>query len=497
MGERTPIASKQATTGAPVRLPAPPRPPAPVRLPEPPPPPALGFTSVEQELDDERLEVQGELPAWLQGTLIRNGPARFEAGERVRHWFDGLAMLHRFSIADGRVSYGNRFLRTKSFRASEEGRIGYREFASDPCRSLFRRVATLFGSNPHVTDNAAVNVVRIADEFVAMAENPMPIVFDPRTLETLGVADAPPGLLPTAHPQVDPASGETVNFAVHLGARSAYRLYVHGPGGTARTICSIPVREPAYLHSFGLTENHAILVLGPLVVNPIELALSPRPFIENYRWEPDRGTEILAIDRRSGRVASRWSADPVFLFHHVNAYEADGEMVVDICGYDDAALIEDLYLDRLAESGDIAEPRPRRYRLPAGGGRADWRPLADVELEMPRIHPRRSSRRHSVVWGTSRHDGRFASALVRLDVDEGVTRRWHEPCCHPGEPVFVPRPGATAEDDGVLLSVVLDAGAGSSFLLVLEAETLEETARAAAPHHIPFGVHGQFFDDLG
>ena len=62
--------------------------------------------------------------------------------------------------------------------------------------------------------------------------------------------------------------------------------------------------------------------------------------------------------------------------------------------------------------------------------------------------------------------------------------------------MFVTRPGGYAEDDGVLLTVVLDAGAERTFLLVLDAATLEELARADAPHHIPFGTHGEFFDDL-
>ena len=58
--------------------------------------------------------------------------------------------------------------------------------------------------------------------------------------------------------------------------------------------------------------------------------------------------------------------------------------------------------------------------------------------------------------------------------------------------MFVARPDAEGEDDGVLLSVVLDADAGTSFLLVLDARDLSELARAEVPHHIPFGFHGQF-----
>src|SRR3954451_9490333 len=99
-----------------------------------------------QDLNDERvidsLEVEGTIPAWLQGSLLRTGPAKYEIGERtVNHWFDGLAMLHRFAFADGEVSYRNRFLESHAYKAAKEtGEIAYSEFATDPCRSLFKRV---------------------------------------------------------------------------------------------------------------------------------------------------------------------------------------------------------------------------------------------------------------------------------------------------------------------------------------------------------------------
>jgi beta,beta-carotene 9',10'-dioxygenase len=74
-------------------------------------------------------------------------------------------------------------------------------------------------------------------------------------------------------------------------------------------------------------------------------------------------------------------------------------------------------------------------------------------------------------------------------------REWSEAGCYPGEPVFVPAPDAKAEDEGVLLSVVLDARRETSFLLVLDAHDLGEIARARVPHAIPFGFHGQYLRD--
>ncbi|MDX6508006.1 MAG: hypothetical protein QOG06_2650, partial [Gaiellaceae bacterium] len=86
--------------------------------------------------------------------------------------------------------------------------------------------------------------------------------------------------------------------------------------------------------------------------------------------------------------------------------------------------------------------------------------------------------------------------IVKADLASGETGVWHEPGTYPGEPVFVATPGGRREDDGVLLSLVLDAAAGSSFLLVLDAAGLGELGRARVPHHVPFGFHGQYFADL-
>src|SRR5947209_14734014 len=108
--------------------------------------PRRGFDSLQAEVEVDRLPVQGTLPAWLTGSLIRTGPALWDLpGQTMNHWFDGLAMLHRFSFADQTVSYANRFLETRAYRAARaEGRLSYSEFATDPCRSLFQRVTSIF-----------------------------------------------------------------------------------------------------------------------------------------------------------------------------------------------------------------------------------------------------------------------------------------------------------------------------------------------------------------
>jgi beta,beta-carotene 9',10'-dioxygenase len=148
---------------------------------------SLGFGRTETELDLSSLPVRGRLPVWLHGTLLRNGPGTFEiGGQHYRHWFDGLAMLHKFSFQNGNVSYANKFLRNRSYaEAKAQGRIAFSEFATDPCRSLFGRAMAVF--HPGITDSAKVSIARLAGQVMALAETPIQVAFDPQTLETAGV----------------------------------------------------------------------------------------------------------------------------------------------------------------------------------------------------------------------------------------------------------------------------------------------------------------------
>jgi len=455
---------------------------------------AAGLRSLEDETHVPQLALEGRLPEWLEGSLIRTGPAKWEVGERqMNHWFDGFAMLHRFSIADGKVSYANRFLETTAYRAAQEkGEIVYGEFATDPCRSLFSRVVSLF--SPKVSDNAAVNLTMLGERFIAMTETPLPVQFDPETLESAGVAYDAPGILTTAHPHLDRASGGMLNYAAKLGPRSSYRFFHLGrESSRPEVIGSIPVRKPAYMHSFGLTERYLVLAEFPFVVNPPSLALSGRPYIENYRWRPELGTRFHLVDRNTGTSTGPFETDPFFAFHHVNAYEEGGDVVVDICASADAQIIEDFYLERLRKGGSISPAWLTRFRVSPDTGSVAHERLAEEPFDLPRInYSQNNERPYRHVWGVGSRSMGWLDQIVAADTETGSTRTWSEPDRWPGEPVFVRDPKGSSEDAGVLLSVVLDGERGNSFLLVLDARTLDELARAEVPHHIPFGAHGQF-----
>jgi carotenoid cleavage dioxygenase-like enzyme len=284
-----------------------------------------------------------------------------------------------------------------------------------------------------------------------------------------------------------------MNYAAKLGPRNSYRFFLLRPTATdPEVIATKAVGEPAYMHSFGLTPRWLVLAEFPYVVNPLRLALSGRPYIENYRWRPELGTRFHLFDRATGESVGPFEAPARFGFHHVNSYEENGDVVVDICTTPDARIVEDLYLDRLRRGEPIAPAHLERFRIAPGEGTVTSERLVDEPIELPRInYGRCNERAYRYVWGVGSAGG-WLDRIVKADVVQRSSSVWVEDGCYPGEPVFVGAPDAQREDEGVLLSVVLDGRSGNSFLLVLDAMSLQELARAEVPHQIPFGFHGQF-----
>jgi carotenoid cleavage dioxygenase-like enzyme len=461
----------------------------------------VGFRSLAREIPEPvALTVSGALPSWLKGTLLRTGPSKFEVGARTyNHWFDGLAMLHQFAFADGSVTYANRFLKSNAFcAATKTGRISYGEFATDPCRTLFGRVMAIF--DPKLTDNCCVNISDYARQAVAFTETSIPIRIAPKTLETLGVFGyrrALRGQISTAHPHYDAVRRCHYNYVADLGMSSIYRLVSIGDNGKQRLVAKIPVKQPAYMHSFGMSADHLVLTEFPLRVNPIDLRLSGKPFIQNYRWEPEQGLVFHIVEKDTGKLVRIATADAAFAFHHVNSFAHGDGIDVDVITYPDATIVDQLYLAPLRASTPItATGRLMRYRIPfAGDVSITYRTLADTPLELPRINYERcAGKPYRFVWGTGiAVEGDFLDCIVKIDTESGRAATWHLTGLYPGEPVFVPSPQAAAEDDGVVLSVVLDTAKDRSFLLVLDAASLNELGRAEAPHAIPFHFHGNYF----
>jgi carotenoid cleavage dioxygenase-like enzyme len=458
-----------------------------------------GFRSLDTELSDHELPVEGTVPDWLSGTLLRNGPGKFEGnGVRLRHWFDGLAMLRKYEFEDGQIRYSNRFLRTESYADAMEGQPTG-QFATDQhgLRKLLGFLRRL--GPPEPTDNANVHVARIDGELVAQTEVPKWIAFEGTNLETRGefVFDDLLDIdMTTAHLVADPHRGEQIGHGLSFGRTHEYKLF-RIPDGTRRRelITSIPTDSPAYVHSIAVSEEHIVLAETPLRIN-IRKALSPftEGFFELLEWNGEIDTKLYVVDRDTGQLRMQPTVDPFFTFHTINAFDDEGTVVVDLVAFEDDTIVDALSLERLETEGFAAAPPGRFVRLQIEpDGTVSREQLYDGGIELPTVPKALQTTNYWYAYGQAT-DREGANGLVKVDTERGQATEWWQTDLYVEEPWMIQHPEAETEDEGVVLAPALDVSTERSLLLVFDGETLDELGRAPVPHHNPFGFHGRFFE---
>jgi len=280
-----------------------------------------------------------------------------------------------------------------------------------------------------------------------------------------------------------------------------------------------PYDYVSYMHSGSISEDYLILTEIPFHFNTfyaIWNSLAGGAVTDMFKWNGDTmPTYFRVISLDSGEEVARIPGPAFFTFHHINSYQTKDnprKIIVDVCAFDNAQLIHELYLNDLRQnqfpSGTgylrrfeldldaktCSEPNSNA-REPQGSYPLSYaHSLIPVQFELPRINPKYIGKPYRYVYVNRGQPGRLFDVLLKLDVEsKEQVAIWEQPCTSPSEPVFVPNPNGSREDDGVVLSVILDQRAKKSFLVVLDGMTFKELARANLPIHIPLSFHGNFY----
>ncbi len=346
---------------------------------------------------------------------------------------------------------------------------------------------------------------------MALMETPLPVHFDIHTMNTIGALEYQDDLpkkdiFESAHPQIDNQAKEQINYLIEFGRESYYVIYKLNSDHPAReVIAKIPVQNPAYMHSFALTKNYIILVEFPFTVKPLDLMLSKKGFIQSFTWNPKQGTNFIVIDRATGKFTNINHSEPFFAFHHINVFEKDNDIVLDIISYPDANIISniaehgipDVDIQEQHLEANLKQTKLMRYTLSVPEKTVHSKQLLENHIEFPRINPNFNTQENRYIYLV---DPRTAFTkddlrpLYKIDTKTNQIVQWSEPGLMPGEPVFIANPIETEEDKGLIVTIVLDYKKQNAFLLVLDATTFKEIARCYTPHPIPAGLHGQFFE---
>ncbi len=447
------------------------------------------------------LAVEGEIPRELNGAYYRNGPNPQFAPRGRYHWFDGDGMIHGFFFEDGHCDYRNRWVQTERFR--REGEAG---------QALFGGLADMTAGDERiagVSGNAAnTNIVWHGGRLLALWEAGPPHELDPLSLETRGLWDFEgklvrhldpalagndsgivPGIM-TAHPKMDPDSGEMLMFAYAPLPPFLTYMVVDAAGRLVRSV-EIDVPFASMMHDFITTESHVIFPVFPAVFDLEAIEKTGSPLV----WRPEAGTHIGVMPRDGGSADVVWvQSDPCYVFHPMNAHSDGQRVIAEVARY-----------PRLPFFGveGSAPATLHRWTIDLTSGTVKEEALDDCPCEFPRLDERHAGKtyRHGYSGGGSRpRDRDFDSrpgfdAVLHYDLATGKKRMHRLPEGDTlGEPVFVPRSAEAEEGDGFVLVLVHRGAANRSDLLVLDACNVDAKPLATVklPHRIPYGFHGNW-----
>ncbi|XP_073026535.1 carotenoid cleavage dioxygenase 8 homolog B, chloroplastic [Primulina eburnea] len=477
----------------------------------------VAWRSVQQERWEGELDVQGEIPLWLSGTYLRNGPGLWHIGDYdFRHLFDGYATLVRLHFENGRLIMGHRQIESDAYKAAKKSnKLCYREFSevpkSDNFLSYIGDLAKLF-SGASLTDNANTGVVKLGDGRVVCLTETIKgsIVIDPDSLDTIGkfeYSDNLGGLIHSAHPIVT----DTEFLTLLPDLINPGYLVVRMDRGTneRRVIGRVSCRggpAPGWVHSFPVTEHYVVVPEMPLRYCAQNLLKAEPAPLFKFEWHPKSKAYMHVMCKASAKIVASVEVPLFVTFHFINAYEEKDEegrvtaVIADCCEHNaDATILQKLVLQNLRSfSGQDVLPDARvgRFRIPMDGS-----PYGSLEaalepnehgkgMDMCSINPNYLGKKYRYAYACgAQRPCNFPNTLTKIDLVEKKAKNWLDEGSIPSEPFFVARPGATEEDDGVVISMISDKN-GEGYALLLDGSTFEEIARAKFPYGLPYGLHG-------
>nr|QCU55176.1 carotenoid cleavage dioxygenase [Camellia fraterna] len=465
------------------------------------------------------LTLQGYLPECLNGEFVRVGPNPKFTPVAGYHWFDGDGMIHGLRIKDGKATYVSRYVRTSRLKQEEffggskfmkigdlKGFFGLLMVNMQMLRAKLKVLDVSYGTG---TGNTAL--IYHHGKLLALSEADKPYVLkvlEDGDLQTLGMLDYDKRLAHsfTAHPKVDPFTGEMFTFGYsHTPPYITYRViskdgFMHDP-------VPITIPEPIMMHDFAITENYAIFMDLPLFFKPKEMVKENKLI---FTFDATKKACFGVLPRYAkDELLIKWFELPnCFIFHNANAWEEGDEVVLITCRLEnpDLDMVNGTVKEKLENFGN--ELYEMRFNMKTG--LASQRKLSAPAVDFPRVNESYTGRKQRFVYATTLDSIAKVTGIIKFDLhaepESGKTKLEVGgniqgifdlgPRRFGSEAIFVPRdPGITSEeDDGYLIFFVHDEVTGKSAVNVIDAKSMsaDPVAVVELPHRVPYGFHALF-----
>lgn len=470
------------------------------------------FAPVDELPPTECQVVSGALPSCLDGVYIRNGPNPQFLPRGPYHLFDGDGMLHAITISGGRATLCSRYVKTYKYKIEKETGSpvipnvfsGFNGLTASAARGAMTAARALAGQfNPtNGIGLANTSLALIGGKLLAMGESDLPYaikIMPDGDVFTLGRHDFDGKLVMsmTAHPKIDPDSGEAFGF--RYGPVPPFLTYFRftSEGEKEADIPIFSMTTPSFLHDFAITKKYAIFTDIQIGMDPMGMISGGSPVGTNSSKVPRVG--IIPRNAKD-ETQMKWFDVPGFnIIHAINAWDEEGGGKVVMVAPN--ILSVEHTLERL----DMVHASVEKLTIDLKTGIVSRHPMATRNLDFGVINPKYQGKKNRYVYAAIGDPMPKISGVVKLDVsmsedlrrDCTVSCRMFGSGCYGGEPFFVekdPNNVNADEDDGYVVTYVHNENSGESRFLVMDAKSpdLEIVATVKLPHRVPYGFHGLF-----
>lgn len=474
--------------------------------------PRRGFAGpLRFEANIEDCEVVGKIPEELDGAFYRvgaewNRPPMF-ADDGILN-ADGYVSMFRFRR--GKVDYRGKWVKTERFlkeRAAGRALYGYyrNPYTDDP--------SVRDPDNPAARTVSNTATLVHAGKLFTLKEDGLPYRIDPVTLDTHGTWDFEGGWKSqtfTAHPKIDPLTGEMVAFGYEATGLASDDLWIYtiDPSGRVRNEIRIKVPYVSVVHDMALTHRHVVLPFGGYVTSLERLEAGKI----HWGWDASKPSYIGVLPREGSAKDVRWFKGPErCMMHTFNAYSEGNKVILYAPFYDSnffpffppvdgspwqpekaRAFIRKITLDLDSPSDHYQEEILWPMEV-SDLGKVDPRVLTldSRYLYTGYFDPERPFDRDLIV-GTP--PARVTNCYGRFDVKTGKIDTYFAGPVHSlQECTFIPV-GRGEEGRGYLIGVASNLAELRSELVIADAQRLAEgdIARVLLPFRISAQVHGMW-----
>ncbi|CAG7677888.1 unnamed protein product, partial [Allacma fusca] len=495
--------------------------------------------------EGETVEIQGNFPEWVNGTVFTIGPGKFhfqETGFTVNHIADGYGIICKLAISGKKITLWKKYVQSDALRkANEAGKPVLAEIftpsSTDVTKSTLGRIMSIV---PEISDNGNHGIYYFGNKIHANNGLQYSREIDPKDLSSgikydinkLGITSS------TSHPLID-YDGTMYNTGSAISATGSKQKIFKIPGvkpgqnfkdslKKLKVIATLTSSRIAYSyihHSFGMSENYLVLVEQPYFLNAKKMigsmfSVGQLPLNDFSEWDPEERNRFVIIEKSTGKILKRKieSSETFFFLHVINCYEENNQLIFDVLAYPDLAHIDKLFLNNLIDGG-CCKPETtgifKRFILPLtenfGGGFGSEVTLRSDNTVIVKgacmsqqglqhaviINPKYRFRKHRFAYGNSGFfvQGPYANKIVKMELTTGKETAWEfEEDCLLGEIIFIPNPNGIDEDDGILLAGVSYGfrKGGQRFVVFVCAKTMVEIGRAKFRNPVGLYFHSVY-----